>query len=145
MELPPKNLGDDCTKRNPADKGGDNPENNDGGNSINSTWFFFTVLWAAIEAGAAWFFWWFSDPLEKHGYSRLSDCSLFLAGALILAVIAHGVWRTWKVTKPETANRVWWGYGSGVCVLVVVFLIVFRINEFTNLSVFFEQVELRHF
>ncbi|MGA3141849.1 MAG: hypothetical protein ABSF10_02245 [Verrucomicrobiota bacterium] len=123
-ELPPQNPNDDRTKCNPGDKTGENPEDNGGGNNINSAWFFLTVLWAAIEAGTAWFFWWFSDPLEKHGYPKLSDCSQFLAGALILAVIAHGAFRAWKATRPKTANRVWWAYGFAIIVLACVFLII---------------------
>ena len=121
-DLPPQNLGDDCTKGNPSDKRGENPEDDGGGNKINSAWFFITVLWAAIEAGSAWFFWWFADPLEKHGYPQLSDCSRFLAGVLILAVIAHGAFRAWKIQRPETAFKVWGAYPCLVILLAIVFL-----------------------
>src|ERR1700733_14270446 len=124
MELPPKNLGDDCTKCNPTDKGADNPNNGGDDKKFSFSWLFGTIAFAAVEGGLAWFCWYFSDVLEKHNCPKWSEVSLFFAGSFILVLIHHAVYRAWQQEWPRTAFKVWICCVSFVVLLLIFFLAI---------------------
>lgn len=131
--VPPQNSHDNAGKSQPANESKGNPPDNAQGSNLDWLWFLLTVGGAAIEGGLAWFFWWFADPLEEHGYYKVRDCSQFLAGIFILVAICHAVFRVWKLARPATAKKVWYGFGGGAFLLTAAFAYIcwpsWRINQ----------------